>query len=167
MERLSNLISKQVLSLDEGQCIGYVINACLDLERNELSGLLICDEDAELVKFLDLKNMLFNNDFIVIKSVDMLSFGENILSDNPIGKTIVSEKGVVLGVVKDVEIVNKKISKLITSNNEISPKNIINLQGNYLIFSEKNRKKRKENYFSKIKKNNLQKVEILENKKSW
>ena len=164
MERLSNLISKNVLSLEEGECVGYVLNVSFDIDRLEITGLLICDEESELVKFLDIKNVLYNNDFIVVKNTDVLSFGENIDCVNPISKGVVSEKGEKLGRVCDIEINNKKIVKLITEKGEINPKNIINLGAKILIFSEKNKKRKKYNYFPKIKTENNVKVGIFENK---
>lgn len=165
MERLSEIISKKIISLEEGICLGYILAPCLDFQIMSIYGVLVCDETEERIKFLDYKNILVLGEYVIIKNSNMLSFGENLISNSPIGKEIVSVNGLSLGVINDIYLQNKKIVKLITNKAEINPKNISIWEGNYLIFSEKKIKKSKTYRFQRIDKEIIQKVEILKNNK--
>jgi len=159
MENLSSLISKKVIAAYDGEYVGYVVNVCVDHATQKLTGFLICDEETENVNFIDLKNIVSVSEFVIIKSIDMLEFGEMVESYNPVGKLVLTLDGDSLGIVKDAQIEDKKITKLITTMCEINAKNIIDFAGKYLFFTEKKIKKNiKKNNFSKNKYEN--KVEI-------
>ena len=163
MEKLSNLISKSVVTAEEGISVGYVLNVCFDGNSSKLSGLLICDEGDERINFLDLSRVKSINDFVVISSVNDLEFGEMIKSNNPVGKIVLSEKGEVLGRVYDVLLEGKKLKKILINNGEIIPQNILNFDGDYLFFNRKKRKSKTEKKFPRANDFFENKVEIQEN----
>ena len=150
MENLSNLISKQVISVEEGVCVGYVLNAVIDSKTLKLGGFLVVDEESEKVNFLDYKNILAVNDFIMIKNSDMLSFGDNIDSNSPVGKLVLTEIGEIVGRVIDLEIDDRNILKLITDKCEINSKIIFNFETNYLFINLKRKKRKNKIQFPKI-----------------
>lgn len=161
MERISNIISKKVVSIEESLCVGYVLDVCVDTNKKMVEGYLVCDESNEVINFLSTKNMLANNDYIIIKNINMLEFGDLVEPKNPIGKEILDENGFSLGRVIDFEVENGKILKLISKKCEINPKHIIDFNGDFLIFSQSKKKPiKKEFNFKNLNKQDLQKVEI-------
>lgn len=163
MENLSSLISKQIVSLEEGKSIGYILNVCIDNDTHKINGFLVCDEEEETLKFLDYKNILCVNNFALINSISDLSFGETVDANNPIGKIIITGKGEFVGRVLEVIIENNRAVKLITKNCEISPKNIKSFNTDYLFFETK--KKKKKNNYSIFKTREIHdyKVKIMDN----
>lgn len=164
MERLSEIISKKIISLEEGICPGYILSPSIDFQTMSIYGFLVCDESEERIKFLDFKNILAVDEYVIIKNGNMLSFGENLISNSPIGKEVISANALSLGCVEDIYLQKNKIIKLITNKSEINPNNIYIWEGNYLIFSEKKIKKHRVNKFQRLDKKIIQKVEIQENK---
>lgn len=163
MENLSNLISKKVIAYNQGECVGFVVDVCIDSKTYYIKGFLVCDEESENVNFLDIKNVFSISEFIVIKDVTVLEFGEFIDTNNPVGKLVLTLGGDSLGRVKDVQIEGKKVTKLITKTCEIGVKNICDFSGTYLFFSEKRIKKNNiKNNFPKAKNIN-NKVKIQSN----
>lgn len=150
MENLSNLISKQVVSIEDSVCVGYILNVVIDADSFVIDGFLVADDESEKVNFLDYKNIFAINDFVVIKNLDMLSFGENVEPNNPIGKIVLSERGEIIGKVKDVVFDGKKIVKILTDKCEINSKNIANFEGEFLFFNLKKKKKKIKINFPKI-----------------
>ena len=161
MERISNIISKKVVSIEESLCVGYVLDVCVDTSKKMVKGYLVCDESNEVINFLSTKNMLANNDYIIIKNINMLEFGDFVEPKNPIGKEVLDENGFSLGRIIDFEVENGKILKLISKKCEINPKHIIDFNGDFLIFSQSKKKPiKKEFNFKNLNKQDLQKVEI-------
>ena len=161
MERISNIISKKVVSIEESLCVGYVLDVCVDTAKKMVEGYLVCDESNEVINFLSTKNMLANNDYIIIKNINMLEFGDFVEPKNPIGKEVLDENGFSLGRIIDFEVKNGKILKLISKKCEINPKHIIDFNGDFLIFSQSKKKPiKKEFNFKNLNKQDLQKVEI-------
>lgn len=161
MERISNIISKKVVSIEESLCVGYVLDVCVDTAKKMVEGYLVCDESNEVINFLSTKNMLANNDYIIIKNINMLEFGDLVEPKNPIGKEVLDENGFSLGRIIDFEVKNGKILKLISKKCEINPKHIIDFNGDFLIFSQSKKKPiKKEFNFKNLNKQDLQKVEI-------
>lgn len=152
MEQVTEIISKKIISLEEGVCVGYIFNPMFDFQTLSIYGYLICDESEEVIKFLDIRNILANEEFIIIKNSNMLSFGENMQNNSPIGKQIIASNGINLGKIKEINLNGKKINKLITEKGEINPNNISCWEGEYLIFSEKKIKRHKKYNFPKIDK---------------
>ena len=164
MERLTEIISKKIISQEEGVCVGYILCPLIDFQTMSVYAFLVCDESEEKIKYLDFKSILSVNEFVMIKNSNMLAFGENYQNNSPIGKQVISLDGINLGRVIEIYLNNKKIQKLITEKSEICPQYISLWDGEYLIFSEKRIKRKKINNFQRIDKNIVQKVEIQNNK---
>lgn len=164
MERLTEIISKKIISQEEGACVGYILCPLIDFQTMSVYAFLVCDESEEKIKYLDYKSILAIQEYVMIKNSNMLTFGENMQNNSPIGKQVISANGINLGRVKEIYLNNKKIQKLITEKCEICPQNISIWDGGYLIFSEKRIKRKKINKFQRIDKIIMQKVEIQNNK---
>ena len=160
MERLSEFISKKIVSMEEGVCVGYILNTSIDIHTISPDGFLVCDESEEKIKFLDYKNIIANGEYIIIKNSNMLSFGENLENKSLIGREIISTDGISLGLINDILVNKNKIIKLLTNKAEINPSYISIWGENYLIFSEKKIRNKKNRRFQRLDNKIIQKVEI-------
>lgn len=75
MFKLSEIISKPVLSIFEGVKVGFVKNACFDEKIKKLKGFLVFNDDSEGSEmFVSAKNIfVIGEDSILIKNLDMMS----------------------------------------------------------------------------------------------
>ena len=164
MKNLTENLGKKVVGTEEGKCFGYALDVCIDPLKQIVLGYIVCDEFFDGLCFVHVENLKASNDFLIVENKDMLDFGENIESFNPIQKQVVSTDGVDLGIVRQCDCEKNKIIKIITNKCEINPKNV-NLNGEILIFS-KNKKNQKNNLiFNKLTEKNENIVHIQENKK--
>lgn len=162
MEKLSEIISKKVISTGEGQEVGYVL--CPIFEDKNLLGFSVCDEESELEKFLSIDDLLFCKDEVFIPSIFCM---QNVIVEegvSPLGKLVFSDDGQCLGRVEECFLEKNKIKKLQTNLCEIMQKNIACLGKDFVIFKKNNKKSIKNN--KKSQKNTkiteiLPKVEIL------
>lgn len=153
MEKISSIISKKVISLEEGGAAGYVLDAVFDESLKTFEGCIIADDETENTFFLDRKAILSQGeDCVIIESESVLEYDISSQTNNPIGKEVYDEKGVFLGRVIDAEISGKNLKKIITKKCEIPQKFIKKSGINYIIFGiYKNIKKNKNKLIFKEK----------------
>lgn len=154
MEKISGLVSKKVLSLSQGNIVGYVLNIVFDDEIKNFMGCEVVDDESENTFFLNKKDIIsVGDECVMIDDSASLQLGFFSASNNPIGKKIYDRKGIYYGRVKEVEIKGKIVKKIITNKCEILPKYIKKIGDDFILFSqEKNSKKQKnQNNFSSIK----------------
>ncbi len=169
MEKLSSLISKKIISLQEGELVGYCINALFNEDLKSLEGLIIVDEESEemfLLKYKDIKSK--SDECIMIDSSKVLDIFIEEDTYNPIGKVVYDTNGVNLGKVKDILLQGKIVRRVMTDKCEFFWKNIKKTGKNYVIYGTKEKKSSNKSFKENIKlnKNNMQKVSIsqLQNK---
>lgn len=164
MENLKNIFGKNVIALNLGENIGYILNVAFDEGLKKVLGYIVCDNESEEEFFLDLKAVKAESEAgVLVDSAMSLCINDTDCS-NPFGKMVLSDDGEPLGTVIDIVIRKNNVEKIITTKGEIFPKNIEIVGKNYVIFS-KNKKKRKN--IIRIKSTvSLPKVEILSQKKA-
>ena len=162
MKNIEMQISKKVISFNEGNLIGFILDICFDDKLKNFIGYIVCDEETGEELFLACEKVVAeNNECIFINSAEdtEINFSPSF---NPIGKSIYDKKGVYLGKVKSVIVRGKVVDKLITEIAEIRQKYIYS-NGKFIIFSQKRRKNLK--IFKKNEKiNNYPKIEIMSKK---
>ena len=112
MEKISKIISKKVISLENAQQVGYVVDMVFDDEVKNFTGLIIIDDESEnsfILRREDIYSM--GEETVMIKTADTLQFNISSKSNNPIGKTVYDSYGNCLGRVIDVEIQGKTVKK--------------------------------------------------------
>ena len=165
MEKLSEIISKKVVALAEGEEVGYILSPVFYSDGSELLGFVLCDGESEIEKFLSVQDVVSCSDeHVFIKSISAMQNLEIEQLSNPLGKLVYDENGVNLGRVEECELEKNKIKKLQTDKCEIMQKNIECIGKDFVIYkkNKKNSKKSEKNNkksfnFSKIS----PKVEIL------
>lgn len=145
MEKVSSLVSKKVISLEEGKSLGYVLDLVFDDMLKCCQGVIVADDENENTFFLSCKAILSEGEeCVMVESERVLEFDISSQSNNPIGKKVYDEKGVNLGTVCDVVVSGKNVKKIITKKCEIPQKYIKKSGINYIIFGiYKNNKKNK------------------------
>ncbi len=144
MEKVSSLVSKKVISLDDASQVGYVLNVIFDDRVKFFTGLIIVDDESENSFVLDREDIYsIGDETIMIKSARALQFNISSITNNPVGKVVYDSHGNNLGRVIDVDIKGKTVKKIITNMCEF-PQRFIRKSGeNFIIFgaykSEKNR----------------------------
>lgn len=160
MEKLSDYISKKIISIEQGAIIGYVLDVNFDDELKMLEEFIIVDEESEQTFSLSISDILSKSEeCLVISSSQVLSVSLSLITNNPIGKPVYDKNGVNLGIVKDVLLNQNNLKKLITSKCEIPSRYIKKAGDNCIIYG--NRSKKLKKYDFKVKNaENLPKVQI-------
>lgn len=144
MEKISNIISKKVISLESANQVGYVVDVIFDDRIKFFTGLIIIDDESEnsfVLKREDIYSM--GDDTIMIKSTDCLEYNISSISNNPVGKTVYDSYANCLGRVCDVELSGKVVKKIITTFCEF-PQRLIRKSGdNFLIYGVYKKEKEK------------------------
>lgn len=140
--KASELISKKVYAIYEGNEIGYILNFSLNEKMDKLDFLELAslfEENEFIFKAEDISAI--TEDAVFIKSEKSLMFETNAKINNPIGKKIFSLDGKFLGKVKDVEFDKFAVKKIIGSDCEILTKYIYSYGNDCLFFSKNKIKK--------------------------
>ena len=149
MEKISECISKKVVSLESGNVVGYILDAVFDDELKENMGFLVVDEESEELYFL-------SNDKIKAKSHECLivEYNSDIVpyyfsaTNNPIGKPVLDCDGVNLGNVIDVVLQGRSVKKIVTTKCEFTITFLRKSGKDCLIFGKKSKKNSKKVLFS-------------------
>ena len=68
-EMMTNFIAKDVIAIDNGQNIGYVLDCCFDVNLTKLVGLVVADEESEKENYLPVKDIqTIGEDCIIVES---------------------------------------------------------------------------------------------------
>lgn len=162
MEKISNNISKKVISLNEGEFIGYILDAVFDENLDSLQGFLVVDDESEETFILNKENIKSVGDnCIMMDSTHNLkrSFDEDTF--NPIGKNVYDANGVYLGTVIDVVVQGRSVRRIITDKCEFFKRNIRKIGKNNIIFGKKSLKNTKRQALFVIDESLNQKVTTL------
>ena len=103
MEKISDEISRKVISLSSGNVIGYVLDVLFTQDIKRIDGYLVVDEESEELSFLAYDKVKSKSEecFVVQDESDLEIYISSFFN-NPIGKQVYDENGVNLGKVVDV-----------------------------------------------------------------
>ena len=150
MEKISNFISKKVISIDDGNLVGYVLNVIFDENLKNFQGLIIADEESENVFVLNREDIVsIGDDCVMIDNAVKLQFFISS-SNNPIGKLVYDCHGNMLGRVLDVEISGKSVKKIITDKCEFPQRFIKKAGDNFIIFGTPKKAKETKSFIEQV-----------------
>ena len=87
MSKISEIISKQVVSLYEAKFVGTVSNVVFDEKLSKLKSFIVLEENEDRELELSIKDVFYFKDNIVVKNQDKLkSIIFEAESNNPINK---------------------------------------------------------------------------------
>lgn len=141
--KISELVSKKIYAIYEGNEVGFVLNISLMEDLNKLDYFVVVALAEEREMILKAEDVVaITQEAVFIKSEGVLFFDTSLAPNNPLGKKIFSVKGDSLGRVEDVEIDGLKVVKILGSTCEILTKNIFS-SGNDCLFFASSRMKKK------------------------
>ena len=159
MEKVSEKISKKVVSIEDGDCVGYILSACFDAQLKTLEGFVVADEESEKEMFLPFAAICMETDeYVFVENSSKLSIAVDDFI-NPVGKIVFDLNGVDFGRVNDVITERKNVKKIITDKCEIVVNQIYSFGKDFIFISNKRKLNKKS---KKIQKNveNLPKIQI-------
>lgn len=106
MHKISEIIGLQVISLFEGQLVGYTKDFCLSADNKKITELLIQDnKDEENIFALDPKNIFKIKDAIFVKNLSVLTKKQNVqIQNSPINCLAFLTDGTSLGKLLDINL---------------------------------------------------------------
>lgn len=142
MEKISEEISKQVISTNGGNIIGYIIDILFDEELENIVGYLVVDEESEEPLFLAYEKIISKSlECFMVQNENDLEVYISSLYNNPVGKIVYDEKGINLGKVKDVYFEKNKTKRIITDKCEFPILFLKKAGRDCLIFGKKKKMK--------------------------
>ncbi len=138
MFKATNIIGIQVISVYEGQVLGYVKNLIFSADYKKLKALVICDSKIEEKQYmLDVKNILNLQDVLFVKNSTLLQVNAVQQDNSPINLPAFLLDGKKLGIVCDVILDDKFIvSTFETSEQNVN--NIAKISKDLIIFGNEN-----------------------------
>lgn len=160
MEKLSSFISKKIISLKEGNEVGYVLNLAFEEDLKIFKGFIIVDDESEHTFMLRVEKIKkISDECIVINSSSDLEFIIEDESNNPLGKIVYDKEGTNLGRVVDVVVSGKIVKRIITDKCEFLQRYVY-ANGHYIIYGNKDKSSKGSVFVANNK--NLPKVYIEE-----
>ena len=131
MNKISEIISKQVISLYDAKIEGTIENAFFNENFSRLKGFIVFNEREEASKRLYVKDIYYtsNNNYIVKNSSVLSSEVFEIVANNPVNKDCFSIFGESLGKIVDIILDGNIVLKFSTSIGiEIKPSQIVSVE---------------------------------------
>ena len=153
MEKVSSYISKKVISIEEGNIIGYILDIVFDESFTKCQAFIVVDDESENTFSLNRNDiMAVGEDCVLIKNAEVLEINIINQSLNPIGKPVYDKNGLLLGYVTDIILSSFNIKKIITTKCEIPLKFISKIGRDCVLYGTKTRKRLKTNFTIKTNK---------------
>lgn len=141
MEKISSIISKKVVSVSEGELIGYILNVEFDDYIKQVKNFIVVDDESEKT-FLLSRNAIksIGEDCVIVSSSQDLEICLDENTNNLVGKTVYDEKGCCLGKINDIILQGKYVKKVVTDKCEFLSKYIKSYGKNYVIYGNRRNK---------------------------
>ncbi len=106
MQKLSEIISKNIYSLSSGRKVGYVLNIEFD-ENFFVKNIVMVDSESEMEA--KIKNFFIKNENVFISSEEEIAYDQTLESQKILGKEIFSREGTNFGKAKEGILSGKKL----------------------------------------------------------
>ena len=142
MNKISNIISLPVISIYEGNLLGYIHNVIFDYKLKKCKYACIFNENENIMNAISFDNIYsIGKDCLFIKNNSVLELKENCDNEffngkNPINFKIYTLQGECLGEVTDIEIdKNYNIKSILLNNGQVIKHSAIINIGNTILVS--------------------------------
>lgn len=146
MEKLTQIISKEIYCLNNGKKVGYILNIFFSAQLDKVNGFIIVDDESFKTAFIPVDKVSFGAKFAFIKSLDCLTYGEFGDCHNPVHKLVFTDKFDDLGIILDVFFQKSRVLCLITSKMTFFPRQI-SVAGDAVILGKKKQNLSAQNVF--------------------
>ena len=140
MVKASELAGKQLISLTDAKAVGYILRVGFDSKLLRAKAAEIANDDNDdypECAFVPLRYLRYDGDAAVIKSTASLSLTPpSEFVPFPIGTVCYNHSGVELGVLRDIELDNGTVVRLICDKGTFTPKELLSRGDDMLIFND-------------------------------
>ncbi|MCI9031429.1 MAG: hypothetical protein HFK09_02770 [Clostridia bacterium] len=144
MYRLSDIVSKQVISLKGAHVIGTVIDVLFAKELKRADGLLLSDPEENDDKFLKLalsKVYRLDGDAVVVQSLNSPLFPYDGKRNNPAGLIAYGASGKIYGHITDVEWNDEcEVTAFFAGENKLLPETLLSYSHELVAFNDTDEK---------------------------
>lgn len=108
MHKISEIISKPVLTLFEGENVGTVNSFLLDEKQNKIKGFFVFNDESEVDNFIQAKDVFaIGNTSLIVKNLDKVK--PSLISNNSslLNRQVLTVSGDSLGNLKDIYFDNE------------------------------------------------------------
>ena len=139
---ISETISKKVISITDGKCVGTVKDVKFASGLTKVLGYVVFNDDDDVDMFLDACDVYKESmDVVMIKNQNVLVFNDSFDGSlNPICKDVFDVNGEFLGKVRDVDVRGTRVIRIILQRVEILQKDILFSGNNVIIRAEKEKR---------------------------
>ena len=125
MKKITEILSKEVVSAAEGEIVGIVTNAYVDRRLNRVRGYKVSSEDRDAGRLLPLLKPVGEGDAMIIRASAALS--DTALADCPIGVKVYDTEGACRGVLRDLTFDERtgKTLSVVVDDGEIDPDRVV------------------------------------------
>ena len=134
MKKITDYISKEVVTIAEGMVAGIVSNACVGEKLTRVRGWKITSDDKDETGFVPLRRILGDMDAIILPRQN--SIQPNPTFACPLGAEIFDSKGRFLGILRDLVFDEETglTHSLLADEKEFSPKLVVSAGKQAIIF---------------------------------
>ena len=146
MEKLTDLISKNIYCLSSGQKIGFILNVNFDEDYKKIKSLIFVDDESGEEGLVDANCVLLGGENVFVKSAQDLIYGAPLENASPIGKLVFTDVGGECGRVKEVFLNKFRAESFISDKLAFSSKQISFVGQDAVILGKR---KKKGNFFKR------------------
>lgn len=134
-------LAKKVVEFETGKVVGYVIDVALDYKKLKQYGYIVADEETEGEYLLRFEDVESEGDVVLVSDISKLEFAPT-REKNMLGKEVLSEVGVSLGLIRRL-VFDKRMLVTICTDKVEMPAKLISFVGQDCVFVKGRSKKRR------------------------
>jgi len=133
MRKITDILSKEVVSVSEGEISGIVTNGYVDEKLTRIRGYKVSREEYDEPRALPFRRILGEGDALTVR--DSSALEEFTGKECPLGRKVFDSMGNYLGLLRDLlfEEESGRISALLTETGEHSPTSVLRFGKNALL----------------------------------
>ena len=133
MKKVTDTLSKEIVSVCEGEIAGIVTNVYTDGKLERVRGYKVSSEDRDEGRFLPLRRLIAEGDAMIVCGKYALE--ETSLSECPLGSKVFDTAGAFCGVLRDLLFDEEtgRVLSLVADEKEIDPMRVIRFGKNAVV----------------------------------
>ena len=133
MRKITDTLSKEIVSVCEGEIAGIVTNVYADKKLVRVRGYKVSSEDRDEGRMLPLRRLIGEGDAMIVLETALLE--EKTPDECPLGAKVFDTTGAFHGVLRDLcfDEVTGKVISLVADEKEIAPERVIRFGKNAVV----------------------------------
>ena len=125
MKKITDTLSKEIVSAYEGEICGIVTNAYIDGKLSRVRGYKVSSDERDDGRLLPLSRLLGEGDALIVRNHTALRDADS--AECPMGAKIFDTTGTFLGVLRDLSFDERtgQVLSLVADERELTPKGVV------------------------------------------